>query len=84
MLHLYCGLTFISHRCSNDVGVKCLLLLLCAFHAEDRFFRKIEFGAIHFFRFTKLISHISFHLFGCELHLFYLLLISLLQLTLCC
>ena len=56
--------TNIFHRRSNDVGVKCLSLSLCAFHAEDSFVRKIEIGAIHFFGFTELISHIRLTFFG--------------------
>ena len=42
------------HRRSNDVGVKCLSLSLCAFHAEDRLFEEKRIGAIHIIGFTKL------------------------------
>ena len=57
---LKCWFTFISHRRSNDVGVKCLSLSLCAFHSEDSFLYKIELAQFTFLGFTKLISHISF------------------------
>ena len=33
------------------------------FRFKDRFLRKIGIGAIHIFRFTKLISHVLFYLF---------------------
>ena len=55
-----CCFPLISHRRSNDGGVKCLSLALCAFHAEDSLFYENRIGAIHIFRFTKLISHSSF------------------------
>ena len=43
------GFIFIRQRRSNDVGVKCLSLSLCAFHAEDSFCEKNRIGAIHIF-----------------------------------
>ena len=42
------------HRRSNEVGVKCLSLSLCAFHAEDRLFEEKRIGAIHIIGFAKL------------------------------
>ena len=64
--HVICLLivfTFISHSCSNGVGVKCLSLSLCAFHAEDSFFDKKSMAQFTFFRFTEPISHVLFYLF---------------------
>ena len=52
-----------THRRSNDVGIKCLSLSLCAFYAEDSLFEEKRIGAIHVIGFTKLISHSSFNLF---------------------
>ena len=49
MLMQYVFFRFNSHSCSNDVGVKCLSLSLCAFHAEDSLFEEKRFGAIHIF-----------------------------------
>ncbi len=48
------GFIFIFHRRSNDVGVKCLSLSLCAFHSEDSLSVHKELAQFTFFRFTKL------------------------------
>ncbi len=47
----------IFHRRSNDVGIKCLSLSLCAFYAEDSLFEENRIGAIHILWFyeTELI-----------------------------
>ena len=39
------------------------------FRFMDSFFEENRIGAIHFFRFTELISHVLFYLFSCELRL---------------
>ena len=64
--HIICLLivfTFISHSCSNDVGVKCVSLSLCAFHAEYSWFEENRMAQFTFYGFTELISHVLFYLF---------------------
>ena len=55
-----------------------LIASLCAIRSENSFWGK-QNGAIHFFRFTELISHVLFRLLGCELRLFDLIVIMLLR-----
>ena len=55
------------HRCSYCVEAKIHSLRSCIFASRIVSLRKIELAQFTFFRFTKLISHISFTIFVCEL-----------------
>ena len=63
-LRIFVVIPFISHRRSNDVGIKCLSLSLCAFLAEDSLSEENRIGAIHILGFTNLISHSPFTFFS--------------------
>ena len=61
---------FKFHSHSYYVGETCLSLLSAHFSPRIVYFRKIGIGAIHIIDFTRVISHIVFSVFGCELRLF--------------
>ena len=50
--------------CSFPVEAKIHSLTFVDFCFEDSLFKKNRIGAIHIFRFTDLISHFLFYLFG--------------------
>ena len=62
-------LTFIFHHRSYNVETSNSLTSFVDFRFKDSLLKK-KYSAIHIFRFTKLISQISFFLFVCELRFF--------------